>query len=401
MKYKFTMCIKRILAVILAVSISTTLTGCWNAREINELAFVLSLALDKADEGFKVTVQIAKPDTYSKTQTSQGSTDKEKSFWVITETGKTIFEAVRNMASFSSRRIFWSHIKVIIIGEELAKNNIREIFDFFSRNPELRFRTWVAVAPGEAGKILEVTPIMEKDPASNIEKIIDKTQLASNSYSIMLKDFLEDYMDPYLSPVASRIILDEIDSKQIVKLNGAAVFSGDRMAGWLDENQARGLLWFKDKINGSIRVVKCPYDDLPITLEIKTGKIKIKSKIDNGIPHYTISVKAKCKITEKACNTELRNPEAMRELQSALDLAINEDIQAIVKAAKKLDSDILDFSGTLHRQHKKEWAKLAPDWPRLFRESEIKIAVETTIPEISLLAKSLTPIKKASAKGSR
>ncbi len=134
-------------------------TGCWNAREINELAFVLSIALDKTDDGFKITAQFAKPDIYSK-KPYGGGDDKGKSFWVLSSTGKTIFEAIRNMASISSRRIFWSHIKVIIISEELARSNTLEIFDFFSRNPELRLRTLVSVTPGEAGKLYEIIPEM-------------------------------------------------------------------------------------------------------------------------------------------------------------------------------------------------------------------------------------------------
>lgn len=215
----------RVISLILVIVLVFTLTGCWNAREINELALVLSVALDKNDDGFKVTAQMAKPETYSKTPSGGGGgTEKEKPFWIISGTGKTIFDAVRNMASISSRRIVWSHIKVIIIGEELAKNDIQEIFDFFSRNAELRFRTWIAVTPGEAGKILEIVPIMEKDPSLNIEKITEKTNLIGSACGIMLKDFLEDYMDPYLNPVASRIVLTKQDSKPTVKLEGGTVF---------------------------------------------------------------------------------------------------------------------------------------------------------------------------------
>jgi spore germination protein KC len=155
-------------------------TGCWNAREINELAFVLSIGLDKTDDGFKVTAQIAKPATFSKSPTGGGTTEREKPFWVVSGTGKTIFEAIRSMASISPRRIFWAHIKVIIISERLAKESTLEILDFFSRNPELRLRTLVAVTPGEAVKLYEATPMMEKDPALHLEKIIKNIDFAYN-----------------------------------------------------------------------------------------------------------------------------------------------------------------------------------------------------------------------------
>lgn len=382
----------RIISLILVFLLAFPLTGCWNAREINELAFVMSIALDKADNGFKITAQIAKPETYSKTPSGSG-TEKEKPFWLVSSTGKTIFEAVRNMSSISSRRIFWSHIKVIIIGEELARSDIREIFDFFSRNAELRFRTWIAVTPGEAGKILEAVPIMEKDPSQNIEKIIEKTNLTGKACGIMLKDFLEDYMDPYLNPVASRIILTTQNSKPTVKLEGASAFGDNKMADWLNENETRGFLWIKNEIDGSIRVVNCPYDNLPVTLEIKKGKTNFKSDIVNGIPHFTITAEASAKLTEKACTTEFADLQALHGLEETLASAIGEDIQSIVTASKNLDTDILDFSGILHREHKNEWKKLSPNWSQLFKKAEVKIIVKVKIPEISLLAKSLVPIK--------
>lgn len=385
----------RIISLILVILLISPLTGCWNAREINELGFVLSVALDKTDDGFKVTAQIAKPESYSKTPT--GGSEKEKPFWIVSNTGKTIYEAVRNMASIAPRRIFWSQIKIILIGEELARSDIREIFDFFSRNPELRFRTWVAVSPGEAGELLKVVPIMEKDPSQNIEKLIEKTNLTGKASSIMLKDFLENYMNPYLNPVASRIILSEQDSKPVVKLEGACAFGDDKMVGWLDENETRGFLWIDNKIDGSIRVVNCPYDNLPVTFEIKKGKIKIKSDIVDGVPHYTIKVQASTKITEKACTTDFTFPDKIDRLEDALQSAIKDDIQSAVNAAFKLDTDILDFSGVLHRQHKNEWDKLSSNWPERFEKSKVEIVVKVKIPEVSLLAKSLVPIKKTPA----
>jgi spore germination protein KC len=384
----------RVISLILVILLVFSLTGCWNAREINELALVLSVALDKTDDGFKVTAQMAKPETYSKTPSGGGGgAEKEKPFWIITGTGKTIFNAVRNMASISSRRIVWSHIKVIIIGEELAKNDIQEIFDFFSRNAELRFRTWIAVTPGEAGKILEIVPIMEKDPSLNIEKITEKTNLIGSACGIMLKDFLEDYMDPYLNPVTSRIVLTEQDSKPTVKLEGGTVFNDNKMVGWLQENETRGFLWIENKIDGSIRAVNCPYDGLLVTLEIKSGKTKFKSEIVKGIPHYTITAKATAKLTEKACLTEFTNPKALHDLEKTLASAIQDDIQSTVDAAQNLNSDFIDFSGILHRQHKKDWNKMSSDWTKLFKKAEVKIQVDVRIPEVSLLAKSLVPIK--------
>jgi spore germination protein KC len=382
----------RKVSLILAITLLLFQTGCWNAREINELAFVMSLALDKAEEGYHVTAQIAKPDVYSKSATGgAGITQKEKPFWVFSGNGKTIFEAIRNMAEISPRRIFWSHIKVIIISDEVARSNVLDIFDFFSRNPELRLRTWVAITQGNAGKILEIVPMIEKDPSQNIEQIINKTSLSGKAYSIMLKDFLEDYLDPYTDPVASRIVVTTVNSRPTIKLEGAAVFKTDRFVDWLDADETRGLLWIKNKASESIKVVDCPYDGQPVTIEIKKGKTKIKSQIIDGVPSFTISATAVGKLTEKACRTDFNNKETIKALEAALASAIHDDIELAVIAAQKYDADFLNFSRTLQSDHKKDWNQISSNWDKLFKTAKVDIQVKVDIPEISLLAKSLVP----------
>lgn len=387
--------LKKVIILMLVTSVLLiSQTGCWNSREINELAFVLSIALDKDDDGFKVTAQIAKPDVFSKTPSGGSSgTEKEKPFWVVSGKGKTIFEAVRDMSEISSRRIFWPHIKVIIISEALASEDILEIFDFFSRNPELRLRTWIAVTEGEAGKILEVMPLMEKDPSVNIEKIIDKSNLSGKAYKIMLKNFLEEYLDPYVDPVASKLSITTVNERPSIELSGAAVFRNSNMVGWLNEVETRGLLWFKKQIGGSIKVVDCPYDKKPVTLEIKSGKADIKSYIKDGVPGFVITATVKGKLTEKSCTTDFNNAETISALEKAFSSAIMTDIESAVAASKKYDSDFLNLTRILQIQHKKEWDKISANWPGLLKEANVEIKVKSDIPEVSLLAKSLTPRK--------
>lgn len=382
----------RKIAFILVLILMLLQTGCWNAREINELAFVLCIGLDKAPEGFRVTAQIARPDTHSKSPTGGGDTSKTKPFLTVTSTGKTIYEAVRNMASISSRRIFWAHIKIILISEQLARENSLEVLDFFTRNPELRLRTLVAITPGEAKKLLEVTPMMEKDPSEFLEKIIQRNNLTGKSYNIMLKDFLEDYLDPYVGPVASRIISEESGTEQTLKTEGAYVFNGNKLSGTLSEEETRGLLWIKNKIKDTVMVVNCPFDGLPVTLEIKNARTSIKSSMEDGTPHFTINVNASANVTELACLTDYNDPQNLKALEKAFGDKIQNDIESTITAAKTLGDDFPGLSHALHRQHKDEFHQIASNWNEAFKNSQVDAVIKVDIPHVSL-AKPMLPIK--------
>jgi spore germination protein KC len=383
---------RKIAIAIILMILMLLQTGCWNAREINELAFVLCIGLDKADEGFRVTAQISRPDTHSKTPSGGGGSEKDKPFWLISTTGKTIFEAIRNMASMSSRRIFWSHIKVIVISEQLAKSNTLEIFDFFSRNPELRLRTLIAVTPGEAEKLLEFKPMMEKDPALYMEKIIENRSLTGKNYSIMLKDFLEDYLDPYAGPVTSRIFIDMSEPEPVLKIDGAYVFDDNKLAGSLNAEETKGLLWVKNKISDSVMVVNCPYDGLPVTLEIKKAKADIKSYLDNGTVYFTIKVTTDASLVEQGCATDFNDIQKLDGLKRAQKSAIKKNILSTIKTAQKFNVDFLGLSRKLHSQNKDEWHQVSADWQELFKNAQANVIVEADIPYMSL-AKPLVPLK--------
>jgi len=380
---------KRVVSILLILVILFSIAGCWDASEINELGFVLSVAIDKVDDQYKVTAQIAKPDTYSKTPS--GGQAQEKPFWQISANGRSVFEAIRNMAAISPRRIFWAHIKVIIIGGTLAKSNIHDVLDFFTRNPELRLRTLVAVTPGDAGKLLETVPMMEKDPGADLESVIENKSLTGKGYRIMLKNFLEDYLDPNSNPVASRIILTKNEGKPALKLSGAAVFHRNKLAGWLDEQETKGLLWIKKEIRSSIVVVKCPYDGRPVTVEVKSGDTSIQSSVENGVPSFQIKVKATCNLVEQGCTTDFSNEENLRKLEEVLASEIQKDIQSTITTAQDMKVDFLGFNEVMHRQHKQDWLQLSENWPEVFSEASFKIDVKTDIPSLSVLARPLAP----------
>lgn len=387
----------RKVALILILIFSILQTGCWNAREINELGFVLSVALDKADSGsgFKVTAQVASPETYSKTSTGSATGQRTKPFWVVSSNGKTIFEAIRNMSSISSRRIFWAHIKVIIISEELAKNNTLEIFDFFTRNPELRLRTLIAVTPYKAGDLIEIVPVMEKDPATYLERIIQNKNLAGKSYDIMLKDFLEDYLDPNVGSVTSRIIIDKSKSEPVLKTSGAYVFDSGKVYATLNENKTRGLLWIKNKMNDSIMIVNCPYDNMPVTLEIKKPKASFKSYLDDDVPHFTINLNVDANIVEQSCTTNFNDTQKLKELERVLETAISRDIESTVTTSKDMQIDFIGLSRILHRQHKEEWHKISSKWNGIFRNTEVAVVVKVNIHHVSLAR----PLKRTKTAG--
>lgn len=152
-----------LLALTLAVS------GCWDRREIETLAFVMTLGIDRASDGrnYTVTASIALPRQLrggggeGGGGTAQAGGGAGTSRWLVTGTGETIFEAWRSIQESSSRRITGAHVQLIVIGEELCRQGVAPVEEFLDRDRDFRRTINLIVAEGPAQAILEATPQLE------------------------------------------------------------------------------------------------------------------------------------------------------------------------------------------------------------------------------------------------
>ena len=120
----------KIKKLILLISI-LLLTGCYDRKELNKIAIVTATEINKIDDEYIISAQIVNPQSPDKT------TNIESPFFMYTGTGKSIQEAYRQIKLSSSRYLYPDHLRVLIINENLAKEDISQILDFYLRDPAI------------------------------------------------------------------------------------------------------------------------------------------------------------------------------------------------------------------------------------------------------------------------
>ena len=83
------------------------LTGCWSSRELNELAIVTALGIDKTEKGYLLSAQIINPGEIAG-KSIFGRTEVVR----FMKTGDTVIEAIRKLATDTPRKIYVSNIRV-------------------------------------------------------------------------------------------------------------------------------------------------------------------------------------------------------------------------------------------------------------------------------------------------
>ena len=147
---------KSLLYIGLIIIILIT-SGCWDRTEINDLAFVMGTSLDLADNGeIRGSVQVAVPITGQGTPRGEGAQGK---FFVVSAVGKNSNEVIQGLQRKLSRRLYYAHRSVVFIGEKLAKHGIKDILDYFSRDPHSRLRSFIMVVKGGEGREILRSPL--------------------------------------------------------------------------------------------------------------------------------------------------------------------------------------------------------------------------------------------------
>lgn len=367
--------------------------GCWSRRELDKLAIVLGIGVDREKDGqVKLSLQIAKPGEM-KVGPDGGESGQGKVALLLSNQGKTIFDAMRNFISIGSRKMFFSHNEVIIIGEGLGKNGIGPVLDFFERDPELREEASLLIARGDAKDVLAVQSGLEKVSAQAIHAALSASELSSKTMKMTFDRFLLAYNNKASAAVAPRIELVEEEGEQKFRINGIAVFRQEKLAGWLTERETRGLLWVLGKVKSGILVLEDDSEgqDGQISTEIIKAKSKIKADFLEGKPSITVEIEEEANIGEETKPIDLTKPEKREEIeQKQVDL-IKSEVQAALDKAQVLDADIFGFGQELHRADPQAWSEIKDRWKDEFPNLEAQIKVITTVRHVGEKAKPSAP----------
>ncbi|MGE5593250.1 MAG: Ger(x)C family spore germination protein [Betaproteobacteria bacterium] len=402
----------RAAALPLIATIMATATGCWNRREIETVGFVLAAGVDEAQEEGKIqlTVQMAKPFAIGGGEGPSGTTG-EKPFWVVSSTGHTVFEAVRNLLSQSPRRPFWAHNRFIVIGEELARKGIRDVLDLFCRDGESRLRVWMVVAEGaKASDLLQTEFELERMPAEGAMGLLQSAREGLSTVGEdMLNDFLQRLEGEGIDPIATRAeivsrpqefdIRGELKRETIggsLRLTGAAVFKDDRLVGWLNKPETRGFNWVVGRVQSGIIVIENPREEGKfIGLEILRAKGDFKPEVRSGKVTVTVKIEAEANVGDVQGFVDLLESRGVwASMERRMATAIENEVMAAVAKAQELGSDIFGFGAELSRRDPKKWADEFRDrWDEEFRNIDVQVEVKARLRRSGLALRS-TRVKK-------
>ncbi len=382
----------KVVATILTVLLLSLATGCWNRRELNDLAVAVGLGIDKVgDDRYLVSAQVVEPG-----EVAEKGGGGRAPVVLYSETGYTVMEAIRKMTTKSPRKIYAAHLRVLVIGEDLAREGIGEALDFMIREHELRTDFFVAIAKGrQAKEILAVMTPLEKLPAAMIYRSMqtsEKNWAPSLSVTLdkLIADLTSDGKHPVLASIEltgdaregnNKSNLTHIELPARVTSRGLAAFKKDKLVGWLNEKESKGYNYMINKISSTVGFMPCPNGGR-LAVEVIRSNADIKARTSDGEPVIDVKLRVKQNVSEVLCKIDLASDGMFAEIDRRSAQKLESILEsAIDKAQQQFKSDIFGFGDAVHRADPKLWKRLQGDWDRHFANMPIHVTVdvETTL----------------------
>lgn len=380
--------VKVFLLACLIIMNTVLLSGCWNYREIDDLAIVAGLAIDKSpsSEGYLLTFEIVDLRT-------GGKEAKIESKRVESE-GNTMFDAVRNAIRVSAKRLYWSHVNIVVISQEVAKESILPVLDFINRDAEPREQMHVLVSKEKtARELLDQQSITSDIRAFEIDKMIDSKDSLGKAPEAQVHDIINMLSGEGISVTLPAIsIIPNVGEKKS-ELTGTAIFSQDKLIGFLDAESTKYFLFIKNRIKGGLLTVKeKPQGQADnITLEIFENKTKAEPLYENGKVGIEIRVHTKVAIGELDTSQNVIDEKGRQALKANTEKMLQENIQKVVKQVQtEFGVDAFGFGSTVKKEKPELWKSIKADWNSMFKALETKTIAEVDIKGSGLISK---PIK--------
>ncbi|HNX28782.1 MAG TPA: Ger(x)C family spore germination protein [Syntrophomonadaceae bacterium] len=382
------------LAILLTI-IALFLSGCWDSRELDKLSIVSGLGWDIEPDTGEVTLtyQSIIPGEIASSAGNGGGGGGQKggeplrTIQLDSDTGSSPYDVLSRYTQHGSRIPFYQHTQVYVFGWDGAEHGIYGFLDTQARNPVARPNVLMVVSEKKASDILGVQDGMESIQAVGMADIIKLSAAFSKYPAITLLEFQNRIMSKTTAPIAPVIgIFEEtgVEGEKIkkIRINGTAVFKGDKMIGKLNERQSSGLLWAIDKVEKG-------YIDIPeASLEIVKAKSRMVPELRDGSIIITIEIDEESNLLEYKGHQDM-NPDLISKMEKAQAEEIESQVKAAVQKSFSLNADVFGFGEAVHRKYKKEWKALEPKWDDIYPYLEVAVKVKTHVNEIGDVNKAL------------
>lgn len=403
--------------------ISTILAGgCSHSREIDQVAYVISLGIDATPDGqMSITYRIANPTALD--GTLGGGGEKKETSHLVTIVASSLTEGKNLLNSSQSRAVNMTQVKAFVIGEDFARRGMETFIATVMRDREYRGSTFLFVTHGAARDLMKNNkPEIDILPSRWVENIVETNDESSFYIPVTLHDFYKRLKGGSGSPHATAFGLNPLsgadqpekpppspDNKSNEYLAagiprqggnpatfiGAAVFRQDKLAGFLTDKQTRSLAmltgWFS-RCPVSLADPLSPEQNIHVEIRMNNHP-DIQVDCSGPVPRINVKAFLEGELLGIDSGIFYESPQYTPILEQGISRAFTAQLQELLDITRHWGCDAANFSYHARRRFATLEEFDAYQWDSKYPQADIQLEIKTVVRRNGLMRKTI-PIRR-------
>lgn len=385
----------KLFIIILVIIFVTSFSASYNSLNIDNLAFVIALGIDKSETNeLEVTFQFSAVDP-----SSEGTLSTKPVFNTVQ--CSSITNGINMMNAYLDRKVNLSHCKLIVFSEEIAKDGIaNEIYSLINET-QVRPSSNIVVSKCNSKYYIENSiPALESLVTKYYQIFPNTSEYTGYTCNATIGDFFNNISSNYSDPYAILGGIDNSDNSSTtndstIKSNdtpitgtrktqniGLAVFNNDKLVGELNAIETACFLNIEKKIDTFLISIPNPEvldNKIDIYLTPNTTH-NIDVSIVNGAPYIKIKLKFSGKIYSMTRDAQYLDNSILDKISTSCNTYLESQFSNyLYKTSNVFKSDINQFGSYALSEFTTTSEFENYDWQNNYKNSTFDIDIETII----------------------
>ncbi len=308
--------------IFLVITIFYGFSALGKPTEINRFAVVTAIGIDEFADGenefelsFLTFIPIAEQ-TFTET------------YKVITAKGRSFVEAIDYAGQYLGREIGLSHLRTVVLNEELFKYDVTKILDYLTREKEVPSSTKLLATNASAKDFLSAMQKLDMESSLKVSEMIDFNKRYVTATDASLEHFFKGYFSPTRTSIIPIFGLEQNEDKgisvsntesqggsggaqggsnggqagegenityNIVNGGDALIFKNGFLTKEISADDMKNINYFRGNFSTGALTIEDfkgePFKNANLTFNIYDKKIKKKVVFENGIPVFYTDIK--------------------------------------------------------------------------------------------------------------
>lgn len=293
------------------------MSGCGSLpvpREMGDMALLRTMGVDSQEGELLVTVSTG--------PRARGLQGEQQPALMLSAQGRTLSAAVLSLQGLSDSYVFFGYIDQLLLGEELARQGVEPVLDYFARDVELGLgaQLWLVreTTAGEA-----VRSGGDEGVEGRLSTFQTDGEMGISAITRTAGEVLSDLMERRTAYVPALMCTQEGEAVSL-RESGYAVLKDGALAGFLDGEAAKGLELLAGREGGDVLEVELSGE----TVAVRLGRTKTSCRWSDAGDTIQVTCRIQARLAEYC------QPLSREELELA-DRQLEEQERTRIQAALK------------------------------------------------------------------